>query len=221
MDKYVCSICGFIYDEALGHMASLVPPNTLWTAVPEQWLCPLCGASKSAFKQQTKSPIQDVSQPIAYDRTLRNTPYTNGELQAIFSNLSKGCEKQYKLEEAELFAQLSLYFQRDEAIVPHANLKDLADILEGDLNLLFDQSNQIAKALSDRGALRALTWSEKVSRILSITLDRYFKEQNTLLENQQLYVCEICGFLYIGDTVPAICPVCKVPSLKIQTIGKE
>ncbi len=33
--------------------------------------------------------------------------------------------------------------------------------------------------------------------------------------------CEICGFVYIGDIPPDICPVCKVPSFKITPVQKE
>ncbi len=41
MNKYVCTICGFIFDEADG---------TMWDALPGDWACPLCGASKDAFE---------------------------------------------------------------------------------------------------------------------------------------------------------------------------
>jgi rubrerythrin len=42
-----------------------------------------------------------------------------------------------------------------------------------------------------------------------------------MLENTNVYVCEICGFIYVGDTPPEICPVCKVPSLKLRRVEKE
>ena len=49
MAKYVCPICGYTYDEALGRPEDGIAPGTPWEAVPESWVCPLCGASKDEF----------------------------------------------------------------------------------------------------------------------------------------------------------------------------
>ncbi len=51
--KYMCVICGFIYDEALGHPADGIAPGTLWEDVPDTWCCPDCGASKDDFELLT------------------------------------------------------------------------------------------------------------------------------------------------------------------------
>ncbi len=48
--KYVCLICGYIYDEALGCPAEDIPPGTRWEDVPPDWRCPECGASKDDFE---------------------------------------------------------------------------------------------------------------------------------------------------------------------------
>lgn len=48
--KYICVICGFIYDEALGWPEDNIEPGTLWEEVPENWFCPDCGASKEDFE---------------------------------------------------------------------------------------------------------------------------------------------------------------------------
>lgn len=47
--KYVCEICGYIYDEALGDLESGLAPGTLWADIPEDWRCPECGVDKSDF----------------------------------------------------------------------------------------------------------------------------------------------------------------------------
>ncbi|MCL2105651.1 MAG: rubredoxin [Oscillospiraceae bacterium] len=47
--KYVCGVCGYIYDEAAGDMDSGIAPGTKWEALPEDFLCPLCSADKDAF----------------------------------------------------------------------------------------------------------------------------------------------------------------------------
>ena len=48
--KWKCGHCGFIYDEALGYEDFLVEPGTSWKDVPEDWICPDCGAIKSEFE---------------------------------------------------------------------------------------------------------------------------------------------------------------------------
>ncbi|HNW85574.1 MAG TPA: rubredoxin [Candidatus Limiplasma sp.] len=52
MKQYVCSVCGYIYDEAAGIPDDGIAPGTLWADLPEDWVCPLCGASKDEFEQQ-------------------------------------------------------------------------------------------------------------------------------------------------------------------------
>jgi rubredoxin len=44
MKKYMCLICGHIYDEALGDPDTGVAPGTKWEDVPPNWTCPDCGA---------------------------------------------------------------------------------------------------------------------------------------------------------------------------------
>lgn len=48
--KYMCVICGFIYDEADGWPEDGISPGTRWVDVPENWFCPDCGASKEDFE---------------------------------------------------------------------------------------------------------------------------------------------------------------------------
>lgn len=51
MDKYLCKVCGYIYDPALGDPDSGVVPGTPWNEVPDDWLCPVCEAAKSEFEK--------------------------------------------------------------------------------------------------------------------------------------------------------------------------
>jgi len=52
LKQYVCTVCGFIYDEAAGIPEDGIAPGTLWADLPENWVCPLCGAGKDEFEQQ-------------------------------------------------------------------------------------------------------------------------------------------------------------------------
>ncbi|MDN5343735.1 rubredoxin [Oceanotoga sp. DSM 15011] len=50
MKKYRCIICGYIYDPAEGDPDNGVNPGTSFDDIPEDWVCPLCGASKEDFE---------------------------------------------------------------------------------------------------------------------------------------------------------------------------
>ena len=49
MDKWECTVCGYIYDPKLGDPEHNVPPQTPFEQLPEDWVCPVCGAPKSQF----------------------------------------------------------------------------------------------------------------------------------------------------------------------------
>jgi len=51
MDKYVCTVCGWIYEPEKGDPDNGVEPGTKWEDVPEEWTCPVCGAPKEDFEK--------------------------------------------------------------------------------------------------------------------------------------------------------------------------
>ncbi|MEG0988488.1 MAG: rubredoxin [Clostridium sp.] len=226
MKKYICTICGFVYDEAAGIPAAGIAPGTRWEDLPSDWVCPLCGAAKADFKLQedavapvVKPQTQSELTGLTDDGELRELSI--GELSALCSNLAKGCEKQYLKEASELFIQLGNYFKSKTPMESPATNEELLALIQKDLNEGFTEANAAAGADADRGALRALVWSEKVTRILNSLLNRYEKEGDAFLLNTNVYVCETCGFVYVGDEPPAICPVCKVPSWKISKVERR
>ncbi|MFZ0483950.1 MAG: rubredoxin [Desulfobacterales bacterium] len=52
MDKYVCTVCGYVYDPEQGDPDNGVEPGTKWEDVPSDWECPVCGASKDDFEKE-------------------------------------------------------------------------------------------------------------------------------------------------------------------------
>lgn len=50
MDKYVCTICGYVYDPEEG--AEGVEPGTSFDKLPDDWVCPVCGAGKDQFEKE-------------------------------------------------------------------------------------------------------------------------------------------------------------------------
>jgi rubredoxin len=219
MVKYVCTVCGFVYDEANGIPEAGIAPGTKWDALPDDWVCPLCGAEKSDFEKQGSSATVNEQPP----KTIMDMPsdmqeLSALELSALCTNLARGCEKQYKSEEAALFTQLADYFKSATAPAENPDFDKLLDLIEKDLTEGMPNANAVATEAKDRGALRALVWSDKVTRILKSLLTRYKKEGDAILENTRVYVCTICGFVYIGDKLPEVCPVCKVPNWKFEKV---
>ena len=219
MAKYVCQICGYVYDEAAGIPEQGIPPGTKWEDLPDDWICPLCGAAKAEFKKREESPASAIK-TSAPNRLPSGDmkEMTALEISALCTNLSRGCEKQYKEEEATLFRDLAFFFKTAAAPPESPSSEQLLRLIDKDLVEGFPNANAISSDSEDRGALRALVWSEKVTRILKSLLIRYEKEGDTMLEKTGVYVCTICGFVYVGDTLPQVCPVCKAPNWKFERI---
>lgn len=52
MKKYVCTASGYVYDPAEGYFDSGFQPGTSFDALPDEWVCPVCGAPKSMFVEE-------------------------------------------------------------------------------------------------------------------------------------------------------------------------
>ncbi len=207
MRKFVCSICGYVHDEATGQT---------WEDLGVGWVCPLCKAAKPAFKEQGVTAEKDEAvATLETDEDMRELSVL--EMSILCSNLAKGCEKQYKMEESELFAKLALYFKKAAPTV-NDTYQRIAVLVGEDIEKNIVLANQVAGENNDRGAKRALVWDEKVTMMLQSILERYEKEGESMLEHTDVYVCTICGFIYIGKELPALCPVCKVPNWKFEKI---
>ncbi len=52
MERYVCGVCGYVYDPEMGDPDGGISPGTKFSDLPEDWQCPICGAPISDFEQQ-------------------------------------------------------------------------------------------------------------------------------------------------------------------------
>jgi len=50
--RYVCSVCGYVYDPAVGDPDNGIAPGTEFKDLPAGWVCPTCGAEKSEFEPE-------------------------------------------------------------------------------------------------------------------------------------------------------------------------
>ena len=240
--KYICSNCGYVYDEA---------KEKAFSDLPADWTCPLCDAPKSDFvPEEVTAAAEDAAEGVVMDAFTTDSVETvstpaitvgastpkasssareadsdlqklsTGQLAALCSNLALGCEKQYLNEESTLFKQLADYFASITPAVEDATVLSLAEDLKKEVDG-YALLHETAKAAGDRGAQRVCVWGEKVSRILSSLVQRYLKDGETMMEGKEVWVCSACGFVYIGEKAPEICPVCKVPSWKFEKIERR
>lgn len=194
-----------------------ISPGTMWEDLPKDFACPLCGAAKDEFELQDKKAPTTISISNSSGEEAQGMSFA--AISVLCSNLAKGCEKQYKNEEKELYQELSDYFREKAGFVEGVDFGAIEQLIASDLKRYSDISDTV-KQHGDRGALRALTWGDIVAKIQSSVLKRYEKGGNAILDNKNIYVCEICGFVYIGDAPPEICPICKVPKLKITQVRR-
>lgn len=210
--KYICTICGYMYDDDV----EKIP----FSELPDDWTCPLCGASKDLFEPVETSSKKDNNEkkenPVVSKDGNRESKklyadFTAGEMSALFSSLANGCEKQYEFEAQKKFIELADYFE-SKALDLNQSDAELFAMLKEDSKNEYPAAKEQCR--EDRGTLRALTWGEKVTKVQQMMVS----QGPDTLKNKNLYVCSVCGFMYIGEVAPKLCPVCKVPDWKFIKI---
>lgn len=134
--KYVCKICGYVYDDE----KQAVP----FAELPDSWVCPLCGAAKSDFEPQgiAESKNEKPKTAVKIDDDMQKLSV--GELSVVCSNLARGCEKQYKQEESELFTKLANYFADITPAEESAEAIEISKLLQSDLETGYADVTAIA-----------------------------------------------------------------------------
>ena len=206
MKKYQCTICGYIYDDS--------KEKVKFEDLPDDWTCPICGAPKAVF-EEIKEETEKESKSIE-ETEEKLTELSNSEIAYICSNLAKACEKQYLEEEKNLFQELyTHYISKEEN--KDGNLSDIQNNVKNDTEE-FKKAMDIADKYQDRGAKRVINWASKATNMMNVILNNYNEKGIDYIKNTKIWVCDICGFIYIGDIPPKTCPICKVPSFKILEV---
>jgi rubredoxin len=52
MGKYICNVCGYVYDPAVGDPENSIAAGTAFKDLPDDWVCPVCGADKDQFEPE-------------------------------------------------------------------------------------------------------------------------------------------------------------------------
>lgn len=204
--KYVCQVCGYIYDDE--------KEDVLFASLPDDWVCPWCKAPKSAFKAEEQEEKKVSFEPVVDADMIK---IDTGLMAALCSNLARGADKQYKQEISELYSELADYFTQITPSIDPVGVDLLAEMMGKDIDH-YPGARAVAENSSDRGAMRALVWGEKVTRMLQSLVEQYMKDGDKMLTGTDIWLCTACGFVYIGDEPPESCPVCKVPSSRFEKI---
>lgn len=220
MARYVCGICGYIYDESSGEPESGIAAGTLFSDLPDDWLCPLCGAAKDEFYRDEDDETVEEATVVENAPRPAGNDYSTLEKHIICANLGRGLEKQSQAEASRLFFQLADYYWSKREVVEQPSAALISELLAEDKASGWPAAQTAAVAAGDRGAQRALKWNDKVTAIGRSLLTRYEAAGDDLFATKNLYVCSACGFIYLGDAPPALCPVCKVPDWKFDLIKK-
>lgn len=214
MKKYQCSICGYIYDEE--------KEGVKFSDLPDDWKCPLCGAPKDMFVEivEENSNVKEESKIEVNDSIIEESEdlreLSDSEIAYICSNLAKACEKQYLENEQKMFQDLYEYFDK-KIVAKEGNINDVSEKIDNDINM-FNEASKVADEVNDSGAKRVITWATKTSNIIKNILSKYQNNGVDYIKNTKIWVCDICGFVYIGNEPPKICPICKVPNFKILEV---
>lgn len=208
MKKYQCTICGYIYDDA--------KEEVKFEDLPDNWTCPICDAPKTVFKEIKEETEKQEKQEKTNEVEDDLKELSNPEIVYICSNLAKACEKEYLEEEQKLFQDLAIHYLNKEKTLD-GNLNNIQDKIKEDLEE-FEKAMKIATEYNDSGAKRVITWANKATNMMNVILNNYKEKGIDYIKNTKIWVCDICGFIYIGDVPPTVCPICKVPSLKILEV---
>lgn len=215
-DTYVCSMCGFEYNEAEGYPELDIPAGTKWEDLPKDFRCPMCGAEKEEFylKEKSKSNKVESKEEALDSAEDEYLEISRIKLSAICSNLARGYEKQYNEEGANLYYELANIFKK-QAPTSKLKMNELLGRVNEDTEA-FAKAKEVAESKGDRGALRSLVWAEKVNKMIGSLLNRAVRGED--FDKLNVYVCTICGFIFVGDKLPEVCPVCKVPNFKFERV---
>jgi rubredoxin len=52
LEKWICQVCGYVYDPVKGDPSDGIKPGTSFENLPDDWVCPECGAGKDEFTKQ-------------------------------------------------------------------------------------------------------------------------------------------------------------------------
>ena len=216
--RYVCSVCGYVYDEAR--------EKTAFSDLPDSWKCPVCKAAKAAFVPEApkeglslrQSPCCSGMNTVSEEEHF--TKLSVGQLAALCSNLARGCEKQYRGKKRLCSPAWRSTLPRVRRRIRRPPWKPFLPLWQRTSKKAIPLSVQPPTPL--RQGTKRSVYGRKGHKDAAFLLSQYESEGEAFLRDTPVWVCSVCGFVYVGGEPPEICPVCKVPSWKFDQIeGRE
>jgi rubrerythrin len=207
--KYRCSVCGYVYEG---------------DSLPEDFKCPVCGASKEKF---VPAETEEAKNPYAGTKTEKN-------LWEAFAGESQARAKYTyfaSVARSQGFEQIAALFEKTASNEQeHARLwfRALGEIGDTEANLLHaaqgenyewtDMYDRMAREADEEGfhdlaeqfrGVGAIekTHEERYRRLLhNVEMKEVFKKSDV-----KVWECRVCGHIVVGTEAPDVCPVCKHP----------
>ena len=212
--KYVCKICGFVYDEA--------SESKKWDELDENWVCPVYKAPKDKFEA-----IQEGNSKYAGTKTEKN-------LMEAFAGESMARNKYTFFAEAarkEGYEQIAAIFEETaNQEKQHAKMwfseyhgigstdENLETAAQGENDEWTEMYKRMAKEAREEGFDELAEKFEYVGKVEQSHEKRYLKlldayKKGTTFKGDapKGWKCRQCGFIYEGDEAPENCPVCGYP----------
>lgn len=219
MEKWRCTVCGYIHEGPL----------------PEDYVCPICGAPASAFVKveedegdaQKKTEKEQKSNPYAGTKTEKNLLEAfAGESQArtrydLFANVAakEGYEQiaaLFRVTANNEKAHAKLWFKELGDLGNTA--EDLLAAAEGENYEWTDMYVRMAKDAEEEGFHELAARFRLVADVEKHHEERYRKlldnvEMKKVFEKsgQTMWECRVCGHICVGNKAPEVCPVCGHP----------
>ena len=213
--KYVCKICGFIYDEAT--------QEKKWNELDENWVCPVCKAPKSKFEAVN----ENSGNKYARTKTEKN-------LMEAFAGESMARNKYTYFAKAareEGYEQIAAIFEETaNQEKQHAKMwfnefhgigstdENLETAAQGENDEWTDMYVRMAKEAREEGFEELAVKFEYVAKVEKSHERRYLKlleafKNGTTFKGDapKGWKCRQCGFIYEGQEAPENCPVCGYP----------
>lgn len=213
--KYVCKICGFIYDEAT--------QEKKWNELDENWVCPICKAPKSKFEAVN----ENSGNKYAGTKTEKNLMEAfAGESMARnkYTYFAKAAREEGYEQIAAIFEETAnqekqhakMWFNEFHGIgSTDENLKTAA---QGENDEWTDMYVRMAKEAREEGFEELAVKFEYVAKVEKSHERRYLKlleafKNGTTFKGDapKGWKCRQCGFIYEGQEAPENCPVCGYP----------
>ena len=219
--KYICQVCGYIYDEE----KEGIPFDKL----PDDWTCPCCHQPKSEFKPLVEEGDKDMANTNPYAGT-----QTEKNLETAFAGESQARNKYTyfaSVAKKEGYEQIAALFlktadnEKEHAKMWFKELKGIGDTkanlaaaADGENYEWTDMYEGFAKTAEEEGFKELAAKFRMVGEIEKHHEERYralLKNVETakVFEKSEVKVweCRNCGHIVVGTKAPEVCPVCNHP----------